>query len=209
MTMKATIEAGGGEDEQAISNDDRWALIWSALIIYWAIDALTIFVIALASLIASIIFMAATAASNDEKPCKIAGIMFILSLIIFLTRFIDMVLGCCTIGCWFCRNKTDTDGREMIPHIRNCIIIGTTQALLSLANIVLGIVGLTSEGTACAGSVVTIVFAVLLIMDAGFEMFIWIGAYFIRINQDKAPIPPIVDKIIPNCLARWARRTRL
>ena len=170
---------------------------------------MTVFLIAFVSLIVSVIFKVSTASDEDDGQCEVANTMFILSLMIFLTRLIDMVLGFCTVGCWFCRNNTDNDDRGLIPHIRNCIIISIGQGLLSLANIVLRVIGLTSEGLACAGSIISIVFAVLLIMDSGFEMFVWIGAYFVRINQHNAPIPPIVDKIIPDCLMSFARRIKL
>mmetsp|Transcript_24714 Transcript_24714/g.25138 ORF Transcript_24714/g.25138 Transcript_24714/m.25138 type:complete len:232 (-) Transcript_24714:263-958(-) len=197
-----------GNEKGTIENDERWSLIWAALIIYWAMDALAVFFLALFSLVASIVFKAASSSDNGSQ-CEVATIMFYLSLVIFLTRLIDMTLGCCTIGSWFCRKNTGNDDRQLIPHIRNCIIICTTQGVLSLVSIVYGIIGLTTEGSACAGSAISIVFSVLLILDAGWEMFIWIGAYFLRINQHNAPIPPIVDKMIPGFLASWARRTRL
>jgi len=202
------IEDGGVQEEQP-SNDERWSVIWAALIIYWSIDAVTVFFLALGGLIVSIIFKVVLSTGDEENRCDNANTMFIISLVIFFIRMVDMVLGCCTIGCWFCSRSKEINDRQLIPHIINCIIVGTAQCLLSLGNIVLGIIGLVSEGTDCAGSIISIVFAVLLIMDSAFEMFIWIGAYFIRINQDKATIPPIVDRIIPNCLVRWARRTRL
>lgn len=204
-------EEGRGENDEP-NNDDRWAVIWAALIIYWAIDAVVTFVVALAAFIASIvvkIIIAKQVDTDDEKNCDNANTIFLISLTILLVRFIDMILGCCTIGCWFCSSNNADSDRQMVPHIRNCIIISTGQCFLALANIVLGIIGLVSEGTDCVGSVVTIVFAALLIMDSCFEMTIWIGAYIIRINQDKAQIPKIVDKIMPNCLVRWAQRTRL
>ena len=117
------IEAGGeliqqdqvkqaqGQEEEPNSNDERQSLIWVALIIYQAIDAVTVFLIAFVSLIVSVIFKVSTASDEDDGQCEVSNTMFILSLMIFLTRLKDMVLGFCTVRCWFCRNNTDNDDR--------------------------------------------------------------------------------------------------
>ena len=108
------MEEGGGHGEQP-SNDERWSVIWAALIIYWSIDAVTAFFLALAGLLASIVIKVVLATHDDEHRCDNANIMFLISLVIFCIRLVDMVLGCCTIGCWFCHRTTEIHDRQLIP----------------------------------------------------------------------------------------------
>ena len=126
----------------------------------------------------------------------------------FVTRFADMVIGICMVGCWCCGSQA-TKERRLLPHIRNCIIVCSLQCVLSLGSIITAIVGFVESGSECVGSIVSIVFACLLAAEAAGELFIWCGAYGMRLNQHKAPIPPIVDRVVPEFLFEWARRSKM
>jgi len=151
--------------ESTPSNDERWSLIWIVLVVYWAIDALLVFLLAFVSFIVSVAFFAATTSS-----CSVTGIMFLFSSLIFITRLFDLVIGCCTIGFWFCGTPgSDQEDRRLLPHIRNCIVICGLQCLFSFLIIVTGIVGLVTDTNDCPGASVSIVFAFLLLLDAGWN----------------------------------------
>lgn len=200
-----------------ISNDERWALIWGVLIIYWAFDAVVVFLTAFVGFLANTIFYFAA-----PGECTQADTLFVLSMLIFLLKFIDMTLGCCMVGCWFCPGGSRSGSREeqllqqeerykhsLLPHIRKCILVCLAQMGLSLGGIVTFVVGMVQSPEACAGSGVGMIFNIILFLDSGWELFIWVGAYLMRKNQGHAPISDIVDKIVPNFLWEWAKKQQL
>ena len=205
----ATMPLSPGASSSAPrDNDDRWSLVWHALIIYYTFDSIFAFFLSLASFIANLIYHAIVSAAGPSA-CPVSQIMFILSGVTFATRFIDMVLGCCTLGCWCCGGGDAKRDRALLGHIRNCILICGAQCGLALASIVVAIYGMVQFGEECMGSIVSIVFALLLLADAGWELFIWIGAYWMRLNQHQIAIPKMVDNLIPTFLYDWARKHRL
>ena len=118
------------DNHPVLTNDERWRFVWGALILYWAMDAILVFVFALvAFLVTLVVFLAA------PSECSTASIVFTLSALLFVTRFVDMVLGCCTVGGWvLCRSGGgNNSGREkqLLPHIRHCIAICVAQCILS------------------------------------------------------------------------------
>ncbi|CAB9530618.1 expressed unknown protein [Seminavis robusta] len=212
-TLQQPLETDNIEENPDISNEERWSLIWTLLIIYSAYNAIVGFFVSLGGFLANMIFYIVVV--GPTSSCSQADKLFILSTVIFGINLCDMTLGCCTVGySWFLKRSPAAGPQQqhgnILPHIRNSIIICTVQLFLSLGGIVIAIVGLVQNASACAGSGAGMAFNILLFLDSGWELFIWIGAYVVlRKGHANAPIPDIVDQIVPDSVWEIAKRIQL
>ena len=199
----APIVASGG---QAVTTDDRWAVLWSALKIYYCVDASFAFCLALGGLVVSL----ATVGGKD--PACTAPFLAI-SAIIFVTRLVDFAHGVSSVCC--CCPSTPPPAahgprKDNMGHsIRFNIFVCVSQMVLSILQIGLGVVGVLGGFGTCegAGPVLAVVFGAMLLMNAAEEVYIWGWAYVLHNQQDQIPLPNWVDACIPDCIWQYARNS--
>mmetsp|Transcript_63682 Transcript_63682/g.201390 ORF Transcript_63682/g.201390 Transcript_63682/m.201390 type:complete len:82 (+) Transcript_63682:739-984(+) len=58
----------------------------------------------------------------------------------------------------------------------------------------------------CGFSIVGVVFGVLLIMDAGQEVFVWVSCYLVATAQHQVELPGWLDAFVPRSFVKFANR---
>eukprot|EP00239_Pterosperma_sp_CCMP1384_P010017 CAMPEP_0197866726 /NCGR_PEP_ID=MMETSP1438-20131217/44371_1 /TAXON_ID=1461541 /ORGANISM="Pterosperma sp., Strain CCMP1384" /LENGTH=317 /DNA_ID=CAMNT_0043485315 /DNA_START=239 /DNA_END=1189 /DNA_ORIENTATION=- len=180
----------------AVSSEDRWALLWTILKLYYCVDATGAFILALFGLIASLV------TRGDQDPgCSTPYLA--ISVLIFLTRLMDFAHGAASLCCCCCciasppesQQSKDTIGRSIKINITVCI----TQMVLSVAQLGTGAAGLLGALGDCPslGPTLAVVFGALLFINAGEELYVWGCAWLIYKEQDKIQLPGWVDGWIP------------
>ena len=196
-----------------VTSNDRWAVLWTVLKLYYCLDASLAFFLALGGLVFSL-------ATFKDPSCTVPFLG--ISILIFITRLFDFGYNvremCC---CPCCPPRVETHMPPPQQHhqawpndkmgytIRFNFCICCTQLGLSTIQGGLGIVGVLGGFGKCegAGPVLALVFGAMLFMNAAEEAFIWGWAWFLHKEQHNMPLPGWVDSCIPDCVWAYARRT--
>ena len=193
-----------------LSNDERWNVLWIIIRIYYLYDSTKAFAIALGGMLTSVLSFLLLGGGKCSIP------MWIPSVLIFLTRCIDVCFG------WgvMCRNLVgaraqDLDGDGQISAdekaaakekrvkfgkiVRTNLKICVTQLVLALVQAGMAIAALV-ECYAVA-SIITIGVAGLFFLDALQECVVWFTCLKIHKHQDDIHIPARPRR-------RWRPRAR-
>ena len=187
----------------------RAQVLYVAYRIYYLYDSTKAFAIALGGMLTSVLSFLLLGGGKCSIP------MWIPSVLIFLTRCIDVCFG------WgvMCRNLVgaraqDLDGDGQISAdekaaakekrvkfgkiVRTNLKICVTQLVLALVQAGMAIAALV-ECYAVA-SIITIGVAGLFFLDAAQECFVWFTCLKIHKHQDDIHIPAWFDYLIPPCI---------
>ena len=183
---KAWPEASAPPDPKA---GRTYATIWAAVKVYYIIDAIFAFFVALISLILSLVL---SGAIDNGNACDFAQVHKIGYIIVFSTRCLDMCMGCCD----FCSSDT---GRFGVYCLRN-LLLSCFQCLLGCMNTLYAAL----DAILCLNHLawITFAFGILLVVTAAEEIYIWAGVYFLYRASKHSPPPQWAEEAVSS----WADR---
>mmetsp|Transcript_29836 Transcript_29836/g.41255 ORF Transcript_29836/g.41255 Transcript_29836/m.41255 type:complete len:277 (-) Transcript_29836:256-1086(-) len=185
-----------------VSNTDRWNVVFTAVRAYYLFDATKSFLGALVGMITTLVAFLVMGKGDCGVP------MWVPSMLIFVTRCLDVGCGCGTICfrlcCSLSNNKSGDPQNSRKQEFGNFAIqnlyICVAQIILGIVQIVMAVLGLTSDTEDCASSLLTAVFAILFILDAGQELLVWGICFYMYKYQDNVKLPGWFDCLFPACM---------
>jgi len=89
--------------------------------------------------------------------------------------------------------------------LKNLVLCGS-QMILSAVQVVVAVSGMSQ----CPIYIVTMIFAFVMILQAGEEAYIWFAVWGLRrFVQDGLQVPDWVDRFIPDCIKSYVKANPL
>lgn len=187
---------GSGQEEQ-LTSEERWNIIWACVSIYYAYDAFVGVIIALVAFAGGMLGRFVLSSDCDSKA-------WIISLVIIVFRLGDVGCGCCGI----LRNPVPTRKEFFWDIIRNillCMILGC----LGLANLIVSALKISDENCRVSAIIGALSGAFLMFQSAQ-EFVIWnavLCAWCVA-GTVGVPVPSWCDKWIPKYVKEQAMKNR-
>eukprot|EP00933_Yihiella_yeosuensis_P080627 TRINITY_DN94092_c0_g1_i1.p1 TRINITY_DN94092_c0_g1~~TRINITY_DN94092_c0_g1_i1.p1 ORF type:complete len:242 (-),score=28.98 TRINITY_DN94092_c0_g1_i1:59-721(-) len=192
-------EATKPPDDEGLTNEERWNLVWACVGVYYTYDAAIGLAVALLAFLGGLIFKAVIKSDCESK-------VWIVSLVILAVRTVDM---CCGIASL--RKNPIPSRSSFFRHIVENMLICTALGILALVQVIMSGILFTKDD--CLWSaIIGLVSGLLLIMQSAEEMTIWtmvMGLWFACGSSQCPPLPNWVDPLIPKWMMEKAKAHRV
>mmetsp|Transcript_22225 Transcript_22225/g.40918 ORF Transcript_22225/g.40918 Transcript_22225/m.40918 type:complete len:224 (-) Transcript_22225:281-952(-) len=188
--------APDAHENNHLTDDERWSIIWACVNIYYTWDASIGVAIAILAFTAGIIFKIAIAEDCDSNT-------WMISLILLVTRLLDACCGCAGLV----RDPFPTRRAFFWDIIRNMFIC-MLQGILALVIIGVALHDHTQDSDCSISTLVAAVSGILLILQASEEFPIWCVVLFLWCIAGRAGAPKWVDGLLPQCLRNRVMKHR-
>ena len=195
--------------EEKLTSEQKWGLVYSAAMLYNGFDATLSFLLAFLGLIVLLV----ARASNEE--CEI--LTFVPPIIVFVLRIIDLCFACTDLCCSCFGSRGPPTHKEFAKIVLRNLLLTVTIGLLAIVQLILGGIavaeafGAESDSTRGADTctfpgIGGVVFGCVLLCNAIEEAFVWGYCYVFTKIAETQEVPEWVDKYIPSCLKHYATK---
>mmetsp|Transcript_43298 Transcript_43298/g.101880 ORF Transcript_43298/g.101880 Transcript_43298/m.101880 type:complete len:226 (+) Transcript_43298:74-751(+) len=192
-------EEAGKEDtsEDALTNEERWSMVWAVVNIYYTWDASFGLVVASLAFAVGLVFKLVLAADCESDA-------WIVSLVVLGTRALDAFCGCAGI----LRDPFPSRKAFLCDILRNMFIC-ILQGVLALVILAMSVAAWTDDESCWLHSLISIGCSLLLMAQATEEFPIWCIVLFLWCIAGSAAVPNWVDNAIPKFLRERAKARRM